>query len=129
MPNPTQVTRSRFEITQDGQTSYLEFETDDQTGSRVQIPSPGELVSPASDAGLIRASSGSQVLRDPVQGWLTLWHTEVPEQLRGRGLALELVTTAFQYAKDHSLKVDVLCPVAKHILETHPEFQSLVHGR
>jgi predicted GNAT family acetyltransferase len=56
--NPTQVTRSRFEITQDGKTSYLEFETDNQ-------------------------------------GWLTLWHTEVPEQLRGRGLALELVTTAF----------------------------------
>ncbi len=92
MPNPTQVTRSRFEITQDGQTSYLEFETDGQ-------------------------------------GWLTLWHTEVPEQLRGRGLALELVTTAFQYAKDQNLKVDVLCPVAKHILETHPEFQPLVHKK
>ena len=90
--NPTPVTRSRFEITQDGQTSYLEFETD------------GE-------------------------GWLTLWHTEVPEQLRGRGLALELVTTAFRYAKDQNLKVDVLCPVAKHILETHPEFQLLVHKK
>ena len=28
MPNPTRVTRSRFEINQSGQTSYLEFETD-----------------------------------------------------------------------------------------------------
>jgi predicted GNAT family acetyltransferase len=92
MNNPTQVTRSRFEIEHDGQTSYLEFETDNQ-------------------------------------GWLTLWHTEVPEQLRGRGLALELVTTAFQYAKDHNLRVDVLCPVAKHILETHPEFQPLLRPK
>ena len=50
MPNPTQVTRSRFEIEQNGQTAWLEFDTDGQ-------------------------------------GWLTLWHTEVPEQLRGRGLA------------------------------------------
>jgi uncharacterized protein len=62
-------------------------------------------------------------------GWLTLWHTEVAESQRGKGIALELVTTAFQYAQDHSLKVDVMCPVAKHILETHPEFQPLVHAR
>ena len=92
MPEPTAVTRSRFELQQDGQTSYLEFETDGH-------------------------------------GWMTLWHTEVPKELRGRGLALELVTTAFQYAKDHGLKVDVICPVAQHILTTHPEFQSLVHRK
>jgi hypothetical protein len=30
MNNPTPVTRSRFELTQDGKTSYLEFETDGQ---------------------------------------------------------------------------------------------------
>lgn len=92
MPNPTQVTRSRFEISQDGQTSYLEFETDGH-------------------------------------GWLTLWHTEVAESQRGKGMALELVATAFQYAKDHSLRVDVMCPVAHHIVATHPEFQPLVHQR
>jgi len=86
MPNPTRVTRSRFEIEQDGKTAWLEFETDDQ-------------------------------------GWLTLVHTEVPEELRGKGLALELVSTAFRYAEEHKLKVDVLCPVAVHILDTHPEFQ------
>ena len=49
MANPTQVTRSRFELSQDGQTSYLEFETDSQ-------------------------------------GWLTLWHTEVPEARAARAL-------------------------------------------
>ena len=92
MSNPTQVTRSRFEISQDGLISYLEFETDGQ-------------------------------------GWLTLWHTEVPKTLRGRGLAQELVTTAFQYAKDHNLKVDIVCPVAHHIVLAHPEFQSLLRSR
>lgn len=92
MNNPTQVTRSRFEIVQDGQTSYLEFETDGH-------------------------------------GWLTLWHTEVAESQRGKGIALELVTTAFQYAKGHNLKVDVLCPVAHHIVETHPEFQPLLRAK
>jgi predicted GNAT family acetyltransferase len=92
MPNPTRVTRSRFELTQDGRTSYLEFETDGQ-------------------------------------GWMTLLHTEVPKELRGQGLAQELVTTASQYANDHNLKVDLICPVAAHIVQTHPEFQSLVHKR
>jgi uncharacterized protein len=92
MPNPTPVTRSRFELAQDGHTAWLEFDTDGH-------------------------------------GWMTLWHTEVPEELRGRGLAQELVTTAFQYAKDHNLKVDVICPIAHHIVQTHPEFQPLVHSR
>ena len=92
MSNPTQVTRSRFEIEHDGQNSYLEFETDGR-------------------------------------GWMTLWHTEVAESQRGRGIALELVTTAFQYAKDHSLRVDVMCPLAQHILATHPEFQPLLRSK
>ncbi|HEX4008217.1 MAG TPA: GNAT family N-acetyltransferase [Acidobacteriaceae bacterium] len=92
MKNPTQVTRSRFEIVQEGQTSFLEFETDGQ-------------------------------------GWMTLWHTEVPEALRGRGLAEELVTTAFQYAKDHGLRVDIVCPVAHHIVAKHPEYQPLLRSQ
>lgn len=89
MPEPTAVTRSRFEIAQDGQTAWLEFDTDGH-------------------------------------GWMTIWHTEVPEALRGRGLAQDLVTTAFRYAKDQDLKVDVMCPIAQHILTTHPEFQPQV---
>lgn len=92
MFKPTPVTRSRFELEQDGNTSYLEFETDGH-------------------------------------GWMTIWHTEVPKELRGQGLAQELVTTAFQYAKDNNLKVDLVCPVAIHIVSTHPEFQALVSKR
>jgi predicted GNAT family acetyltransferase len=92
MSKPTRVTRSRFELPQNGKTAYLEFDTDDQ-------------------------------------GWLTLIHTEVPKDLRGQGLALELVTTAFQYARDNNLRVDLLCPVAAHIVSTHPEFQALVLKR
>jgi hypothetical protein len=87
MNNSTQVTRSGFEIEQDGQVSYLEFETD----------------------GL---------------GWMTIWHTEVPEEQRGKGLGFELVTRAFQYANDNSLQVDVICPLAKHLLDKHPELDA-----
>lgn len=89
MNDSTRVTRSRFEIEQDGQVSYLEFETDGR-------------------------------------GWMTIWHTEVAEALRGKGLGLELVTRAFQYAKDNALKVDLVCPLANHLVEKHPELRALL---
>lgn len=89
MSKATRVVKSRFEIEQDGQIGYLEFETDGH-------------------------------------GWLTLWHTEVAEGLRGRGIGLELVKTAFEYAKENSLKVDVICPLAKRVVEKHPEFKALL---
>lgn len=92
MREPTKVVRSRFEIGQDDEVSYLEFETDGQ-------------------------------------GWMTIWHTEVAPAQRGKGIGLELVTTAFQYAKDNGLRVDVICPLAKHVVDAHPEFQALLGKR
>ncbi len=92
MNQSTKVTRSRFEIEQDGEISYLEFDTDGQ-------------------------------------GWMTIWHTEVAESQRGKGLGLELVTTAFQYAKENALRVDVICPLAASVVEKHPEFKTLLGKR
>ena len=60
------------------------------------------------------------------QGWMTIWHTEVAKGLRGKGIGLELVTTAFQYAKENDLRVDVICPLAHHLVEKHPEFHVLM---
>ncbi|MGB8538167.1 MAG: GNAT family N-acetyltransferase [Acidobacteriaceae bacterium] len=82
-------TMSRFELEEEGETAYLEFELDKA-------------------------------------GWITLWHTEVPQALRGRGLAGELAKTALEYARDHNLKVDVICPSVAGYLAKNPEFQGLV---
>lgn len=92
MKDATKVVRSRFEIEQDGEVSYLEFETDGH-------------------------------------GWMTIWHTEVAPSQRGRGIGLELVTTAFRHAQEHGLRVDVICPLAKHVVDAHPEFQQLLGKR
>jgi hypothetical protein len=59
-------------------------------------------------------------------GWITLWHTEVPQALRGRGLAGMLAKTALEYARDNNLKVDVICPLVANFLSKNPEFQPLV---
>lgn len=60
------------------------------------------------------------------EGWMTLWHTEVPESLRGRGIAAMLAKTALDYARDNNLKVDVICPLVAGFIRKHPEYQSLV---
>ena len=59
-------------------------------------------------------------------GWITLWHTEVPEALRGRGISGVLAQTALEYARDNKLKVDVICPLVAGYVAKHPEFQALV---
>jgi uncharacterized protein len=80
---------SRFELEENGETAYLEFEVD-QTG------------------------------------WITLYHTEVPPALRGRGIAGMLAKNALEYARDNNLKVDVVCPLVANFLSKNPEFQPLV---
>jgi predicted GNAT family acetyltransferase len=59
-------------------------------------------------------------------GWITLYHTEVPAGLRGRGIAGTLAKTALEYARDNHLKVDVVCPLVANFLSKNPEFQPLV---
>ncbi len=59
-------------------------------------------------------------------GWITLIHTEVPEALRGRGIASMLAQTGLEYARENKLKVDVVCPLVANYLSKHPEFKALV---
>ena len=60
------------------------------------------------------------------RGWMTIWHTEVPPELRGQGVASELVKTAFEYARDNHLHVDVVCPLAASLAAKRPEYQALI---
>ena len=60
------------------------------------------------------------------EGWISLLRTQVPEPIRRRGVAGELAKTALEYARDHHLKVDVVCPVVFHYVNKHPEYKPLV---
>ncbi|MCA9913541.1 MAG: N-acetyltransferase [Anaerolineae bacterium] len=55
-------------------------------------------------------------------------HTEVPEELSGRGLAHELAHTAMEFAKDQGYRVQAICPFVKMYVEKHPEYQSITWG-
>jgi len=57
---------------------------------------------------------------------LELIHTEVPEKLRHLGLASALAKTALRWAREHNLKVDIVCPTVREYVAKHPEYSDLI---
>jgi predicted GNAT family acetyltransferase len=56
---------------------------------------------------------------------LELIHTEVPEELRHLGFASALAENALRYAREHNLKVDIVCPNVRRFVDQHPEYSDL----
>lgn len=57
---------------------------------------------------------------------LALIHTEVPEKLRGMGLASELAETALKWARENNYKIDIVCPLVNAYVAKHPEYSDLI---
>lgn len=53
-------------------------------------------------------------------------HTWVPEELRGRGLAAQLVTAALTEARQRNWRIVPRCSYVAAFLREHPEFSDLV---
>jgi predicted GNAT family acetyltransferase len=51
-----------------------------------------------------------------------LTHTETPVELRGKGVAAELIKRTLQCAKDNGLTVVPLCSYVAHYVNEHPEW-------
>ncbi len=54
---------------------------------------------------------------------LSFYHTFTPDEDRGKGIAEELATAAFEYAKEKGFKVRPDCPYIPHFLEKHSEWK------
>lgn len=59
-------------------------------------------------------------------GVLTFYHTEVPAQLRQRGIASRLVHDTLEQVRAEGLKVVPQCDFVRHYIDTHAEFQDLI---
>lgn len=57
-------------------------------------------------------------------GEIDLIHTEVAEELGGRGLGNKLVEAALAYARDNRLKVVPSCSFVSKYLARHPEWNT-----
>lgn len=60
------------------------------------------------------------------EGVIAYVHTEVPEDLRGEGIADALARTALEYAREQDLGVVPLCPFVAAYIRRHQEYQPLV---
>jgi predicted GNAT family acetyltransferase len=79
---------------------------------------------------LIRQEGGTAELTYSLIGkQILLKHTEVPQALRGGGIAGTLAHAALEYARSHDLTVIPVCPYVIAYLAKHPEYQSLVKGQ
>jgi hypothetical protein len=59
-------------------------------------------------------------------GLLDLAHTEVPGEMKGRGVGGTLAEAALRYARENDLRVVPHCPFAAAYIRRHPEHRDLV---
>ena len=59
-------------------------------------------------------------------GRVTFIHTFVPPELRGRGLAEQMVRSALAWARGEKLKVVPQCSYTARFIERHPEYADLL---
>ncbi len=57
---------------------------------------------------------------------LNFHHTFVPPELRGQGLAEQIVIAGFQYADQNKLRVIPSCPYVARFVMKNPEWKRLV---
>ena len=74
----------------------VQFKVDDSGKGAFFIEEDGKRV-----AEMIISISGSN---------LTVYHTEVSETLKGKGVSTQLLETMVKYVRDNNLKVIPLCP-------------------
>jgi predicted GNAT family acetyltransferase len=82
---------------------------------KLQANGTGAFVIEAADerlAEMVIAISGSN---------LTVYHTEVSDQLKGLGVASKLLSTMVAYAREHQLKVIALCPYVSAQFKRHED--------
>jgi len=61
-----------------------------------------------------------------VDGRMIIYHTEVPENLEGRGLAAHLTRIALAFAKTEKLRVEARCPYTAAFFQKNPEYRDLL---
>ena len=59
-------------------------------------------------------------------GRVTFIHTFVPPELRGKGLAEQMVRTALDWARSEKLKVVPQCSYTARFIERHAEYADLL---
>jgi predicted GNAT family acetyltransferase len=57
---------------------------------------------------------------------LELIHTEVPAKMQGTGAGSALIKSALEWAREHRVKVDLICPSVTDYIRRHPQYSDLI---
>ena len=60
------------------------------------------------------------------QGLIFLTHTEVPKDLRGQGVAFDMIEEVFQEVSNRELKIVPLCPTVATFMRRFPDWKKLL---
>jgi predicted GNAT family acetyltransferase len=55
-----------------------------------------------------------------------LIHTEVPEELKGKGIAGAMVEKALRFAREKGYAIVPICPYVQAYLKKHPEWRDII---
>ena len=58
-------------------------------------------------------------------GIINLDHTEVAEDLRGRGVGKKLIEAAVKFAREKDLKIAAVCPFAANVLSRNVDYSDV----
>jgi predicted GNAT family acetyltransferase len=88
-----------------------------------RMTAPGQVTDNAAQSRFEYTSEGSlaELLYRRRADRLVLIHTEVPDDLGGRGIGGALIRAALDWAVAENLTVVPLCPFARSWLERHPD--------
>ncbi len=59
-------------------------------------------------------------------GVITIDHTEVDSNFRGKNIGEDLVAEAVKFARENNLKIVPTCQFAKKVIDDKPEFQDVL---
>ena len=59
-------------------------------------------------------------------GKINIYHTEVVERLRRKGVGGELIKAVIDYARENGLQIVATCPYARKVIEGTREYRELL---
>lgn len=62
----------------------------------------------------------------PDEQTMMVEHTEVDDELRGKNVGYQMVSSAVQYARNHRLKIAPVCPFVKSVFDKKPEYRDVL---
>lgn len=77
---------------------------------------------------VVEGAEAEAAYREDADGTRSFDHTYVPDAMRGKGIAEQLVRHALDDTVRSGHRFTAVCPYVKSFVQKHPEYQEAPHG-